>query len=85
MLQTVHLADCLIQAAGTFYANTKCDRFWLLVLKRHVWGKGWPNSAREWDGERLSSDILTLWYQQPWVPPSHSGIYSKKIFAVSAG
>lgn len=68
MLQTVRLADCLNQSAGTLYAHTKYHRFWLVVLKCHVWGReerGLPNSARERDGERASSDILTLWYQQP--------------------
>lgn len=64
MLQTVCLADCLNQAAGRFYANTKYDRFWLTVLKHHVWRKGenvLPDSARERDAKRASSDILTLW------------------------
>lgn len=64
MLQTVYLAGCLNQAAGRLYANTKYDRFWLAVLKHHVWRKGekvFPDSARERDTKRASSDILMLW------------------------
>lgn len=63
MRQTACLADCLNQAAGTLYANTKYDRFWPVALECHVWGReerGWPNSARERERERASSDILTL-------------------------
>ena len=84
----VCLADCLNQAAGTLYANTKYDRFRLVAPKRHVWegrrGGGQTQQEREMEKELA----VISWHcdiNSPQVPPSHPGIYSKQRFALSAG
>lgn len=87
MLQTVCLADCLNQADGILYANTKYDRFWLVVFKHRVWGREerrWPNSAREGNEERTRSDILTLRYHQaPSPTKSFRHLLKIKIHTIS--